>query len=270
MTIDLDALIADWPVDKVSAAVVDTEAALVAGDAGWNTRIASVSKLLAAYAVLVAVEEETVALDEPAGGIDGATLRHLLAHASGLDFDTDRQVAGVEQRRIYSNTGIERAAEHLAARAGMPFDRYLAEAVFEPLGMTSTVLSGSPAHAVFSTATDLSRFARELLDPSLLSASTLAEATSAQYPALSGVLPGIGRFDPNPWGLGFELKGSKDPHWSGTMTSSRTFGHFGGAGTFLWVDPVRDLALIALTDRDFGSWSMEVWPAFSDAVIDGS
>ena len=60
-----------------------------------------------------------------------------------------------------------------------------------------------------------------------------------QFPGLVGVLPGFGRMDPNDWGLGFELRDAKSPHWTGARNSPRTFGHFGGSGTFLWVDPER-------------------------------
>ena len=80
-------------------------------------------------------------------------------------------------------------------------------------------------------------------------------------------MPGFGRVDPCDWGLGFELKGTKSPHWTGTTNSPETFGHFGGSGTFLWVDPVAGVAAAALTDRDFDSWAKEMWPPFADAVI---
>jgi CubicO group peptidase (beta-lactamase class C family) len=43
--------------------------------------------------------------------------------------------------------------------------------------------------------------------------------------------------DPNDWGLGFELRDTKEPHWTGTRNSPRTYGHFGGSGSFLWLDP---------------------------------
>ena len=99
------------------------------------------------------------------------------------------------------------------------------------------------------------------------SPETLAEATSVQFEGLPGVLPEYGRFDPNDWGLGVELKGTKDPHWTGTRTSGRTFGHFGGSGTFIWADPERALALGVLTDLEFGDWAKEAWPALSDAVL---
>jgi CubicO group peptidase (beta-lactamase class C family) len=275
---DLTALVADWPVERVAAGVTDASATLAtAGDPGWQVRTASVSKLLVGLAALVAVEEGAIELDEPAGP-PGATVRHLLAHASGLAFDAageanrnhgdqDRVLAAPGARRIYSNVGIERFAEHLAIRTGIVFADYLHQAVLEPLAMADTSLAGSPAHGVVSTVPDLLRFARELLRPSLVAPATLAEATTAQFPELGGVLPAIGRFDPNPWGLIFELRDGKDPHWTGRRNSDRTFGHFGGTGTFLWIDPAVALGCVALTDREFGPWALAVWPPFSDAVL---
>jgi CubicO group peptidase (beta-lactamase class C family) len=269
--IDLGPLVAGWPVTRVAAATVSSSGPLgLVGDPDWKVRVASVSKLLVTLAVLVAVEEETVELDERVDTFEGVTLRHLLSHASGIDFSRHRRIAPPGTRRVYSNVGIGLAADHLALRAGMPFSTYLAHAVFEPLGMADSELVGSPAHDVHSTVADLRRFAAELLVPSLISAATLQQATTPQFPSLAGVLPGIGRFDPNPWGLGFEIKGDKNPHWSGALTSARTFGHFGGSGTFLWVDPVRGMAAIALTEREFDGWAMDFWPSFSDAVLAGT
>jgi CubicO group peptidase (beta-lactamase class C family) len=265
---DLAVLVDGWPVDRVSAGVTDAERPLgLAGDPKWFTRIASVSKLLVGMAAIVALEEGTIALDEP-GGPEGSTIRHLLAHASGLGFDGEEILAPPGRRRIYSNTGIERFAQHLTARAGMSFEEYLRLGVLEPLGMGGTELRGSPAHAVWSTVTDLLSFSRELLRPTLVSPATLAEAIRPQFPGLAGVLPGIGRFDPNPWGLTFEIRDGKQPHWTGQSNSPATIGHFGGAGTFLWVDPEVGLATVVLTDRDFGSWALDAWPRFSDAVLE--
>src|SRR5439155_616351 len=80
----------------------------------------------------------------------------------------------------------------------------------------------------------------------LVAPETLAEMTSVQFAGLNGVLPDVGRFDPNDWGLGVELRDSKQPHWTGTCNSEQTFGHFGGSGTFLWIDPAVGLALACL------------------------
>jgi CubicO group peptidase (beta-lactamase class C family) len=84
--------------------------------------------------------------------------------------------------------------------------------------------------------TDLLAFARELLDPQLLDPALLTEATRVAFPGLDGVLPGFGRQSPNDWGLGFELRGTKAPHWTGCELPPTTFGHFGQSGSFLWVD----------------------------------
>ena len=69
------------------------------------------------------------------------------------------------------------------------------------------------------------------------------------------------------WGLGLELKGDKPDHWSGSLTAPATYGHFGGSGTFLWVDPERRLACAVLTTRPFGEWAKAAWPPLCDAVI---
>jgi CubicO group peptidase (beta-lactamase class C family) len=100
-----------------------------------------------------------------------------------------------------------------------------------------------------------------------VAAETLDEARSVQFPGLDGILPGFGRQEPNDWGLGFELRDAKAPHWTGARNSPGTYGHFGRSGTFLWVDPDADLALACLTDRAFGDWAVEAWPRLSDAVL---
>jgi CubicO group peptidase (beta-lactamase class C family) len=209
--------------------------------------------------------EGTIDLDEPAGP-EGSTVRHLLAHASGLPFEGERPIARPGERRIYSNTGFEVLAGHLEARADMPFADYLRGAVLEPLGMTAE-LRGSPAAGLHGSLDDLRRFTHELLTPSLVAPETLAEATTVAFAGLDGVLPDFGRQTPNDWGLGFELRDAKSPHWTGSRNSPGTFGHFGGSGTFLWVDPEAGVALACLTDREFGPWAKEAWPRLSDAVL---
>jgi CubicO group peptidase (beta-lactamase class C family) len=262
-----------WPVGRVAAATITSGGIDIIGEPERRFRLASLSKCLTAWATLVAAEEGTVSLDEPIDRGDvpeGATMRHLLSHAAGLPFDGDEPIAPVGARRIYSNTGIERAATIVADSAAMPFEQYLAEAVFEPLGMTSSGLQGSPAHAVHSTVTDMSAFVSEMLAPRLLARQTWEDAVSIQYPTLAGIVPGVGSFDPCPWGLGVEIKGAKSPHWTGRANSAATFGHFGGAGTMMWADPKAGVGVVALTDTAFDQWSVEamrLWPAFSDATL---
>jgi CubicO group peptidase (beta-lactamase class C family) len=263
----LDAL-ATWPVATAAGAVTDAAGVREsAGDTGRTMRIASLTKLLFAHACLVALEEGTLDLDGPAGP-PGSTVRHLLAHTSGLPFEGHEPIAAPGTRRIYSNAGFEVLGELLAEAASMPVERYLHEAVVTPLNLGSTELRGSPAKGARSCVDDLAAFARELLAPVLVAPKTLAGATSEQFPGLAGVIPGLGSYDPNPWGLGFELKGQKSPHWTAPNGSPRTFGHFGGAGTFLWVDPDAEIACVVLTDRDFGDWAPPLWSAVSQDVLE--
>lgn len=261
------AAIEQWPVDNAAALAVTRDGGGgSSGDLDRRFRLASVTKTLTAYAALIAVEEGAVDLDTPAGP-PGSTVRHLLAHASGLAFDEHKTVAAPGNRRLYSNAGIEVLADTVAEHSGIPFADYLRAAVLEPLAMPATTLDGSPAHGAFSTAGDLGRFAGELLAPTLLHDSTFAEATSVVFPGLDGVLPGFGRRTPNDWGLGFEIRDGKSPHWTGTTNSARAFGHFGQSGTFLWVDPDAGVALVGLADRDFDDWAKEAWPSLADAVL---
>jgi CubicO group peptidase (beta-lactamase class C family) len=263
-------LIADWPVPTAAAAAVGSAGVIAAhGDQCRVFRLASVTKPLVARATQVAIEEGVVELDTPAGP-PGATVRHLLAHASGVSMGSADVQAPPGTRRIYSNYGFALLAEVIEQESGIDFGRYLAEAVFEPLGMTSARLEGGAAAAGYggsASVGDLVRFAGDLLRPRTVSAQLHAEACSVQFPGIDGVLPGFGMQRPNDWGLGFEIRDGKSPHWTGSANSPATYGHFGQSGTFIWVDPVRDLALVALTDRDFGDWSTSVWPVLSDRVL---
>ncbi|WP_405581052.1 serine hydrolase domain-containing protein [Streptomyces sp. NBC_01190] len=262
-------IIEQWPVATAAGAVVrgDGTVAGTYGPVDERFRLASVTKPLVAYAVLVAYEEGVFELDDPAGPA-GSTVRHLLAHTSGLAFDEHKAVAQPGTRRIYSNAGFEVLGESVAKATGIPFAEYLRQAVLEPLGMAATSLDGSPAAGAASTVADLALFAAELQAPRLLHPSTVATATSVAFPGLKGVLPGYGHQNPNDWGLGFEIRDGKSPHWTGSLSSPGTFGHFGQSGTFLWVDPAAAAACVLLTDRDFGPWAVPLWPRLTDAVLD--
>lgn len=262
--------IADWPVPAAAAAVVGPAGVIASrGDRGRVFRLASVTKPLVARAAQVAVEEGVVELDTPAGP-PGSTVRHLLAHASGLAMASSDVQAAPGRKRLYSNYGFAVLAEVIERESGIEFERYLAEAVFEPLGMARARLEGGAAAAGYGAAAsldDLIGFAGDLLRPATVSAQTHAEAVSVHFPGLEGILPGFGMQRPNDWGLGFEIRGHKSPHWTGGANSPMTYGHFGQSGTFLWVDPARELALVVLTDRDFGEWAKPLWPALSDQVL---
>jgi CubicO group peptidase (beta-lactamase class C family) len=261
------AAIDDWPAPHACVAVVAPSGMLAArGPTGQPSRWASITKLATACAVLVAAEEGILDLDEPAGP-PGSTVRHLLAHASGLGPDPGPPIARPGQRRIYSNAGYEALGRLVEERAAMPFAEYLEQAVLTPCGTRAARLEGGPAAGLVGPLDDLARFARSLFDPPFLASETLAEATAVAFPGLVGVIPGLGRFDPCDWGLGFELRDAKTPHWTGSRNSPATFGHFGGSGSFLWLDPDASVALVCLADLEFGDWALEAWPLLSDAVL---
>ncbi len=271
MTPDIDralATIDGWAADHAATALVGPEGILAQhGEPEQRFRWASVTKLATAIAILSAVDDGLIDLDEPAGP-PGSTVRHLLAHASGLPFDGETILAKPGARRIYSNPGFDVLGELLAERSGRSFAVALSDRVLEPLGMVGTELIGRPSEGLQGPLLDAAALARELLHPTLLEPNTAESARSVQFRGLKGVLPGVGSFDPLDWGMGFELKDGKDPHWTGSRNSPETFGHFGGAGTFIWVDPKLDRSLVCLTDRVYGPWALDAWPHFSDDVVE--
>jgi CubicO group peptidase (beta-lactamase class C family) len=259
-----------WPASAAAAIVSPAGVVAAHGPTGTVFPLASVTKPLTALATLVAVEEGAVELSDPADEavVPGATIRHLLAHASGLAPERPMRSFPPATRRVYSNVGFNLAAFLVERAVEMPFAAYLAEAVAKPLHLAATTLPGSAAAGGTSTVDDLARVAHELLVPSgLLHPATLDDATSVQYPGLRGVLPGFGPQDRNDWGLGFEIRDGKHPHWTGSRNSPRTYGHFGQSGSMFWVDPDVRIALISLADRSFGEWAAQAWPRLADAVL---
>ena len=263
---DLRAEVADWPVGYADVAVVGPSGVLDVVDDGKSHPWASVTKILTALTVLDATFEGVIGLEDVVGP-PGSTLRHLLAHASGLSLDEDQVLARPGTRRIYSNRGIDLAAEHLASRTGRPFGEEMSERVLDLLGMDSTELVGSPAHGARGPITDLTALADGLLTPTLLLPKVVELASTLSFPGLAGVLPGFGRHNPNDWGLGCEIRDHKQPHWTAPGNSPRTYGHFGQAGTFLWVDPEVGLACASVSDTPFGPWAANRWPRLSAAVL---
>lgn len=257
-----------WGARHAAVAVVNPEGVVAAhGDPDRIFRWASVTKLATALAVLSAIDDETIDVDELAGP-PGSTVRHLLAHASGLTFDGDRVLARPGTRRIYSNAGFDALGALLEQRDGRPFAVALSDRILAPLGMAATELRERASQGLYGPLTDAVALAREFLRPTVISRETAQLATGVAFPGLKGVLPGVGSFDPLDWGLGFEIRDGKERHWTGRRNSPATFGHFGGSGTFLWVDPTRDVSLVCLTDREFDDWALEAWPTFSDSVIE--
>ena len=246
----------DFPVAMIASELTVDGRVRTLVEAGQIDEVfpfASVTKPIVAWSALVAVERGLLDLDAPAGAgtahsaagamLPGATVRHLLAHASGIAFDSDAVLAAPGTRRIYSNRGIEILGERLQEA------------------------TATPAHSGEGTARDLAVFAGELAAPRLISASLAAEATSVVFPGLDGVLPGYGRQAPNDFGLGVEVRGHKHPHWTGRAGSPATFGHFGQSGSFIWVDPEARRQAVFLGERRFAAVHKDIWPDLCDQIL---
>ena len=259
----------DWPVDTACAAVRDADGEwVVHGDLSRVYGLASVTKLLSAHAMLVAVEEGIVDLDDELSP-PGATVRHLLSHAGGVGFASRKPEKEPGERRIYSSAGFDIIADHIHDESGMQFSNYLREATFEPLGMDSSALHGSSGHGGEGSVDDLMRFADEIIEPRVLHPQTVAEALTVQFPGLDGVVPGYGPQKPADWGLGFQIYShpeSRQGLWFGESMPDDVAGHFGQAGTFLWLHVPTGRACVVLTDRPFGDWAKPLWTEFNDEL----
>jgi len=255
-----------WPAAAAAAVVLPDGSIARKGETGAVFRLASVTKLATAMAVLVGHEEGSLSLDDT-DPHTGATVADLLAHCSGLGPDSSAVVQEPQRRRVYSTRAYDLVADLLAERSGLSFTEYLRLSVVEPMAMHRFELRGSPGADGFGSVDDLIGLARAWREPVLVHDSTLERARTPHLPELDGVLPGFGRQRPNPWGLGPEIRGAKSPHWTAAGNHPFTYGHFGQAGTMMWIDPAAGITLIALCDTPFGPWAIDAWPALSAAVL---
>lgn len=129
-----------------------------------------------------------------------------------------------------------------------------------------------PWGGLFGTPRDAVRFAAMLLPSGerLLSPVAVAAMTNDQTLGVPGGVESAKiAWDPGRWGLGWEVKGEKRRHWTGELTSPRTFCHFGHAGTLLWGDPELDLALAVFANRSvtrMWGFILPRWARLSNAV----
>ena len=180
-------------------------------------------------------------------------------------------------RMVYSDLGAILLGKVVERVSGEPLDTYVARHITQPLGMTSTMyrppaslrervapteydpwrqrhvrgevhdenaymLGGVSGHAgLFSTAADLSRFARMLLGGGMLdSVRILRAATIAQFTVVQD--PGLSHR-----ALGWETPTGQNS--AGHKMSARAFGHTGFTGTSLWIDPERGVFVLLLSNR---------------------
>jgi CubicO group peptidase (beta-lactamase class C family) len=215
-----------------------------------------------------------------------------------------RSAPGDELR--YSNAGygvIARLTEHIS---GQPFWQTTQNRVLEPLGLKEIVADPAglaleqvalladtshpgtefesynsaywralalPWGGLFGTPRDTLRFAAAFLPSGerfLSEVGTSLMTTDQTMGVPGGVESAKVRWDRGRWGLGWEVKGEKRRHWTGDFTSPRTFCHFGHAGTLLWGDPERDIALAVFANRavtHMWGFILPRWARLSNAVI---
>jgi len=245
--------------------------------------------LVECKAALVAAEEGILDLDEPAGP-PGATVRHLLAHASGLPFEGEQPIARPGERRIYSNTGFERLAAHVETAAEMPFADYLRTRLFEPLGMKDTAFSvpkeklprlalvhhedgkgglvvdenrpnptvvplgPSGGGGLFSTAMDYARFCEMLLGGGQLNGVRVLAPRTVEMMRTNHVNPEPLKTMAAGTGWGMDFQVVMDAAAAGEPYSNGSYNWYGIAGTWFWIDPVEDFAFIGmLQHQNLGS-----------------
>lgn len=221
-----------------------------------------------------------------------AIVEAVCAHP--LAYPTGTQVA-------YSDLGIIALGAALEALTGETLDQLAEHRIFGPLHLESTLFNPSPAlwsriapteldawrgqrvirgevhdecawmmggvapHAgLFSTGRDLSRFARMLLRGGELAGVRIVQAeTLAAFVTRDGRVPGSTR------AIGWDT--ASPDNAAGPALSSTAYGHTGFTGTSIWVDPVRALFIILLSNRVYPTRSnqaiVQFRPSLHGAVV---
>ena len=269
--------------------------------------LASLTKPLVAAACMVALEEGLLDLDaEVRDGFSLRHLLSHCAGLPepGLAWQEPPGYPPGTQR-WYSNAGYVQAARLLEASSGLSCAEYLGEAVLAPLGMDASLglkpgdevraarvwqagrygegelfnsekfrRDAPPQGGGFASARAYGAFLSCLLaggdaggGRALLAEETVEEMLAAQFGPLPGGVGGVGEWPDLCWGLGFDVRGRRQPHWSGGTLSERAASHFGASGTLAWLDPERGLGLVALANRGtYAGWWREPWADLGAAV----
>lgn len=256
---DASALLGQW---ASAAAVVRTSSfdEPSVGDSDQVFPWASVSKLAVAAVTGTYVQRGEIRFDDQLGP-EGSTVAHVLSHSSGLGPSHDSLGARVGAKRIYSTYGYELLVERCGG-----IDRFVSDcqSIF---GLTSVASDGSAAGGLNGNLTDLKLLVRAWMGNGPLDAQTLVTMTSVFLPDIDGVVPGFGSFQPCPWALGPQVKGSHH-HWMGSNWPSRAFGHFGQSGSIVLIDRDLEFAVVALSSRPFGPWAAAAWSEWTSRVYE--
>lgn len=274
--------------------------------------LASLTKVLATTPALMKLYDEgRLDLDAPLatylpefgqGGKDRVTVRQILTHTAGLKsfyqfydegiVDRDAIIDFIQRddlkyasdtKYVYSDLGMMMLALAVERITGKPFDQYVRETFYQPMGMYRTgfrpagglgtdstvvpteidevfryhlvqgevhderawMLGGTAGHAgLFSCAEDLALFAQMLLNEGVLNGKRYLKAETVRLFTT--------RF-PNTLGhtraLGWDTKTPEGYSSAGQYFGPRSFGHTGFTGTSFWIDPEADLFVILLSNR---------------------
>jgi len=230
------------------------------------------------------------------------SLPHMLEIMCGMPLED-----APETIMRYSNVGVAVAARAAELAAGLPFPEIVRREVLGPWNLSQilptvdttvadrvatvqdVVGEGTPAESYngawwrglglpwggyYGTAEDVVRFAASFLPGAEvpLASESVSEMTTDHVHGLpGGVFSARIHWDHAFWGLGWEVKGTKSRHWTGTLSSPETFCHWGASGTLMWADPTRNLAVAILGNRTVlkKQWPLSPprWTAISDAII---
>ncbi len=298
-------------------------------------RIASMTKLVTATAMMMLVEQGKLGIDDPVSkyipsfagqklksghAARAVTIRDVVTHTAGLAQPSGKESEGLSLQALVDligskplefepgakwqySSGLTVAGRLIEIVSETGYAEYLKQNIFEPLGMKDTTFrlskdqaarlavtykpgkeSGTldvveipdptaertpgPSGGLYSTAKDMARFYRAILNRGsldnvkLLSPATVQKMIGNHTPGITtGFTPG------NCWGLGWCIV--QQPQGVTRLHSRGTHGHGGAWGTQGWIDPARGLVCILMIQRSgFGnSDGSEIRDAFTELAV---
>jgi beta-lactamase class C len=230
----------------------------------------------------------TSGLPEYADDDDEIRRQHLGLDAFVRSYCRGRLLFPTGSQWSYSNYGFGLAGEIVARYGGRGYHAFVAEEILACLGMRDSYLQppaevwdriawvwlpdephtdherynspyfrrlGIPWGGLYSTPEDLAVFSQAFLRGGayqgrrIVSPATAREMTRDQLSESIRDTSGVARWRAASWGLGWDVKGRKTSHNSGTLTSPATFGHTGSSGVVLWADPALELVCVMIGTR---------------------
>lgn len=288
--------------------------------------IRSMTKPVTATGIMILMEEGKLALSDPVEkylpefknsafkddrGTRTITIRHLLTHTAGLPLyrlpvseeiaikrnqtladyvsflskQTPEYEPGTQHR--YSSGGFAILGRIIEIVSGVPFDQFIAQRVFAPLGMNDSsffypfakegrvasiyrmqngklskwedlmahsrkAIYPAPEFGMYSTASDMAAFSQMMLNGGAYKGRRILTKLSVQQMTANqtlGIASAVTRRQVVQ-GLSWGLAG--DPVHDFPLTTRGSFGHNGAFGTIFWIDPEEGMIRIFL-EQVFGS-----------------